>query len=108
MASLHDPWDYLILTASNESQAATYEAQLHLRRDLGMLADVRNVLAAPDPKEGRVGTGGSTILCLARVLEREVAARGDDPADWTACEKALENLRVLIIHASAKLFSIAR
>ena len=41
MQGLSEPWDYLIVTASNDAQAAAYERQLALRRELGMLAGVR-------------------------------------------------------------------
>jgi galactokinase/mevalonate kinase-like predicted kinase len=77
-------WDYLILTASNGEQARAYEAQLHLRRDLGQLTRVREALVVPDPDGKRVGSGGSTLFSLAAILERE---------------RRLEGLRILIVHA---------
>jgi fucokinase len=92
------PWDYLIVTASNERQAAAYETQLHSRRELGMLRDVRNVLVVPDPGGRRVGSGGSTLFCLLEVLRqhlREGAGRSS-PETW---EQVLGELRILIVHA---------
>jgi hypothetical protein len=41
MTSKPDSWDYLIVTASNARQARAYEAQLRLRRELGLLPQVR-------------------------------------------------------------------
>jgi len=35
--AISEPWDSLIVTASNAAQAAAYEAQLRLRRELGLL-----------------------------------------------------------------------
>jgi len=61
-------WDYLIVTAGNEAQAAAYRALLEERRALGLIPDVRKVLVVPDAKGKRIGSGGSTILCLLEVL----------------------------------------
>ena len=57
-------WDYLIVTASNVLQASAYEAQLRLRREHGLLAEVREVLVVPDLEGKRIGSGGSTLQCL--------------------------------------------
>ena len=94
-ALLVAPWDYLIVTASNDAQAAAYEAHLNVRQELGLLAGVRNVLVVPDTGGKRIGSGGSTILCLREVLQRELPDAADDKA-WTS---ALEGLRILIVHA---------
>ena len=61
-------WDYLILTASNASQAAAYRAQLEVRQRLGLLGQLRQVIVVADPGGRRVGSGGSTICCLMEVL----------------------------------------
>ncbi len=82
-------WDYLIVTASNAPQAEAYRSQLELRRGLGLLAGVRNVLVVPDPGGKRIGSGGSTVISLLEV----VARHGGDPAS------ALAGLRILIVHA---------
>lgn len=91
-------WHYLIVTASNASQAAAYEYQLTMRRSLGLLNSVREVLVVPDPGGRRVGSGGSTLCCLLEVIRREV---GCDPklVDQQAWLDALRRLRILIIHA---------
>lgn len=89
------PWDYLIVTASNAAQAAAYESQLKLRRELGLLAGVNEVLVVADPPRRRIGSGGSTALCLCEVLRR-AGVSGTSQTDWLA---ALGQLRVLIVHA---------
>ena len=65
-------WDYLILTASNDRQAAGYESQLAVRRRAGLLPEVGTALVVADPLGKRVGSGGSTLYCLMRVLEAEI------------------------------------
>ena len=98
MHPVADPWNYLVVTASNERQAAAYDAQLRLRRELGLLAGVRNVLVVPDTDGRRIGSGGSTVLCLTEVLNRELTATGADPSDTGAWRDVLSSLRVLIVH----------
>ena len=91
-------WDYLIVTASNERQARAYEAQLAIRRQLGLLGDVQEAIVVPDPGGKRVGSGGSTLLCLLEVLRRRLGSKAGraDTNDW---QQVLEALRILIVHA---------
>ncbi|MBL7133627.1 MAG: hypothetical protein ISS78_05970 [Phycisphaerae bacterium] len=91
-------WDYLVVTASNDAQAAAYDGQLRLRRELGLLAGLGDVLVVADPGGRRVGSGGSTICCLAEVLNRELASAGGDPADTAVWLELLGRVRILIVH----------
>lgn len=92
------PWDYLILTASNEAQAAVYRTQLALRRDLGLLGRVGCTLVVADPEGQRIGSGASTLVCLTEVLHRELAGRSEaaDPQAWG---EMLRQRRIFILHA---------
>jgi fucokinase len=47
----------------------------------------------------RIGSGGSTLLCLMRVLDRELAARSLDPRAPGVIEQTLRRLRIMMIHA---------
>jgi fucokinase len=87
-------WDYLVLTASHAAQAEAYELQLQMRRDHGLLPQVREVLVEPDLEGQRIGSGGSTLLCLVRILNRE--RRRGRLGDAAAI---LRELRILIVHA---------
>lgn len=89
-------WNYLIITASNEDQAAGYRAQLDLRLRLGLIPEVQNVLVVPDPGGRRIGSGGSTLYCLMEVLHRQI---GNDLTDTSDLRQALASQRILIIHA---------
>ncbi|MGD0348634.1 MAG: L-fucokinase [Terracidiphilus sp.] len=98
MPNCTEPWDYLIVTAANDPQAAAYQAQIQLRRELGQLAQVREALVIADQDGRRVGSGGSTLQCLAEVLRRECRP-GDDCGDMLSAETTLRRLRILIVHA---------
>jgi fucokinase len=98
MTDSSHPWHYLILTAANRDQAATYRAQLRLRRAAGQLAQVRDALVVADPQGCRVGSGGSTLECLLEILRREARA-GRPAADLAAAARLLAALRILIVHA---------
>lgn len=90
-------WDYLIVSASNAHQARAYRSQLELRRKLGLIPGVRNVLVVADPPGRRIGSGGSTILCLIEALHRELpqAPLAARPEHW---RQVLRGRRILIIH----------
>ena len=92
-------WDYLIVTASNDAQARAYESQLALRRGMGLLADIREVLVVADPGGKRIGSGGSTIHCLLEVIDRERRSGPAVPAGREGVEAILRRLRILIVHA---------
>ena len=84
-----EPWDYLILTASNDRQADAYESQLRIRREAGRLPLIRHTIVLPDLEGKRIGSGGGTLLCLAEIVSREQGTP----------EEILRRLRVLIVHA---------
>jgi len=65
---------------------------LRLRRDLGLLPQVRETLVVPDLEGKRIGSGGSTLYCLTQVLNRH-STQDRDPAT------ILRPLRILIVHA---------
>ena len=92
-------WDYLIVTASNASQGAAYERHLSHRRRLGLLPQFRHVIVVTDPEGKRIGSGGSTLLCILRVLNQEQKARPNPAGRPEAIGQTLRRLRVLIIHA---------
>jgi fucokinase len=92
-------WDYLIVTASNETQAAAYRAQLEMRRSLGLLHAIRETLVVPDPKGMRIGSGGSTIWSLLDVLRRELNSDPGAIGRPDAWSDVLRRRRILILHA---------
>jgi fucokinase len=87
-------WDYLILTAANDVQAALYRDQLAVRAKLGLLGAFKQWLVVADPEGKRVGSGGSTVCCLLEVLSQ--CGGLTRPDEWHA---RLGELRILIVHA---------
>ena len=77
-------WDYIILTASNESQAESYRMQIAYRLRKGMLPPGSHYAVLPDPDGQRVGSGGATLHVLRYVHEREGSFAGK---------------RILVIHS---------
>ena len=69
-----------------------------IRRELGLLSDVREVLVVADPGGKRIGSGGSTLYCLMQVLTQRLGGSltRSSPAVW---EQVLGELRILILHA---------
>ena len=94
-------WDALVITASNEEQAAGYQCAIERRRALDLLGDFSEVLVVPDPQGRRIGSGGSTILALAEVGSRFLlhgaAAHGHTAEQ--RLRSVLAGRRVLVIHA---------
>jgi galactokinase/mevalonate kinase-like predicted kinase len=89
--------DYLIVTASNEHQAAVYRRQLDLRRQLGFLSGIGQTLVIPDIDGRRIGSGTSTLCCLMEVLRNELGPQARN--DETLWKKAFQSKKVLIMHA---------
>jgi fucokinase len=96
-AKITQPWDYLILTAANAKQAAAYEEQVRLRREVGELSQVRHFLVVADIDDRRIGSAGSTLHCLTEVLRRE-SPRGET-GDFNEAGSVLRRLRILMVHA---------
>lgn len=98
-SSVFQNWDYLIVTASNSTQASSYQQQLELRQEIGVLSGFKHVLVVSDPEGKRIGSGGSTIISLLEILNREIRSGVSDKTDPLIWQRTLEQLRILIIHA---------
>lgn len=80
-------WDYVILTASNEEQAAAYQAQIDARLKQGRLPGHTVYKVLPDPEGKRVGSGGATFHVMKYISEQ------------TEEEQCFRNKRILVIHS---------
>ena len=77
-------WDYVVLTASNESQAEIYRAEIASRLGSGFLPKKTEYFVVSDPDGKRVGSGGATLNVM-----KELALKDSEFA----------NKRILIIHS---------
>ena len=95
-------WDYVILTASNESQAQSYRMQIQYRLDHGMLPKSIHYAVLPDPDEKRVGSGGATLNVLRYVYQD---AGSFDDKRILVIHSGGDSKRVPQYSACGKLFS---
>ena len=79
-------WDYIILTASNETQAKAYREQIDFRLENNVLPKNTKYAVIPDPDGKRVGSGGATLNVLKYIAENEGTTD-------------LSSLRILCIHS---------
>ncbi|MGN1315225.1 MAG: L-fucokinase [Lachnospiraceae bacterium] len=82
-------WDYVILTASNEEQAAVYQREIQYRKEMKKLPSRTVFLVLPDPQGKRVGSGGATLNVLKAIAQREQREQ----------ENFFSGLRILVIHS---------
>ena len=80
-------WDYIILTASNENQAAGYRSQIESRKDF--LPTETHFAVISDEGNVRVGSGGATLSVLRYIYQREEKLKGTG---------SFAGLRILVIH----------
>lgn len=84
LSGAYPTWDDVILTASNEEQAAAYRLQIERRLAAGHLPRSTHYAVIPDRDGQRVGSGGATLGVLKYVHERAGTFR---------------NRRLLVIHS---------
>ena len=85
-------WDYVVLTASNESQAQVYRAQITYRQKQGRLPGGTEFVVLPDPQGKRVGSGGATLNVLKHIAQRERDGKQEQG-------KLFAGKRILVIHS---------
>ena len=76
-------FDLLVLTVANDVQRRYAERMLEFRRRLGALPAGLETRVVADPGGRRVGSGGSTLLCMADLAQRGL----------------LRGRRVLVLHS---------
>lgn len=74
-------WDYIILTASNEHQALSFQHQIKSRADF--IPSSTRVAIIPDERGVRVGSGGATLSVLK----------------WLDSQGGWAGKRILVIHS---------
>ena len=89
-------WDYIILTASDENQAAGYRSQIESRKDF--LPSGTHFAVIPDEGNVRVGSGGATLSVLRYIQKRETERRRVQEGSQ-AEDEVFDGLRILVIHS---------
>lgn len=64
-------WDVIVLTASNEDQAAAYRKEIEYRLQNNLLPGKTKYAVLSDPGGKRVGSGGATLNVLRYLAETE-------------------------------------
>ena len=91
MDSLNSPfapsWDWVFITASNETQAKSYRLQINERLESNFLNKRTKYVVLPDPDGKRVGSGGATLNVLKHIRENTVDIDN------------IFNTKILVIHS---------
>ncbi len=69
-------WDYVILTASNETQALAYEMQIKHRKAKNLVPKGTKFAVIPDLGGKRIGSGGATFSVIRYIREQEETFKG--------------------------------
>ena len=78
-------FDLLLLTVANDVQRRYAEQMLEIRKSLGTLPRGLATLVMADPAGKRIGSGGSTLLCMAELAKRGLLG--------------MRGARILILHS---------
>ncbi|MEI6577933.1 MAG: L-fucokinase [Eubacteriales bacterium] len=87
-------WDFVVITASNEAQAASYSKQIRYRIEKGLVQKNVRYEIVPDYQGKRAGSGGATFNVLWHIRE---SLNEDD---------CFSNMRILVIHSGGESIRI--
>ena len=90
-------YDICIITAANEYQAQGYREQLKWRINKGYLPEETEFLVFADPQGKRIGSGGSTIYVLYKLLKH--FCHTDKSEKYQSPHKLFKGKRILILHS---------
>lgn len=97
-------WDWIVLTAADETQAAAYQMQLDRRgRENSLVPDTRYIVV-PDTGGVRIGSGGATLNVL-RHIGREVGAAKVLEQKILICHSGGDGKRIPQYSVCGKLFA---
>ncbi len=88
-------FDICLITASNEKQASIFRKLIRRRVENGLYPGEIDFRVYSDPENGRVGSGGGTLLALRALVE-------DFGVDAKVAEPFLRGKRILMIHAGGE------
>jgi fucokinase len=100
--NLPGPYDICVVTAANEHQARGYRRQLRWRVDKGLLPAETEFFVFADPLGKRIGSGGSTIYVLYKLLDYFCQANNAEckaSNSQFSLRSLLSGKRILILHS---------
>ncbi|MFC1717234.1 L-fucokinase [Candidatus Poribacteria bacterium] len=95
--TLRKEYDVCVITAANEYQAQGYREQLRWRRNINSLPEGTEFLVFSDPQGKRIGSGGSTLYVLCKLLEHFYGSCEDDK--YQSLHELFRGKRILILHS---------
>jgi len=93
----HKPYDLCVITAANEYQAQGYREQIEWRRNMNSLPEETEFLVLSDPQGKRIGSGGSTLYVLCRLLEHFCGSGAGE--ELQSLHDPFRGKRILILHS---------
>ncbi|MBC8228267.1 hypothetical protein H8E77_01805, partial [bacterium] len=90
-------YNVCVITAANNYQAKGYQQQLRWRKDRGALPENTEFGVFADPQGKRIGSGGSTIYVLYKLLEQ--FCHTDKSEKYQSPYEPFKGKRILILHS---------
>ena len=90
-------YNVCVITAANNYQAKGYQQQLRWRKDRGVLPENTEFWVFADPQGKRIGSGGSTIYVLYKLLEQ--FCHTDKSEKYQSPYEPFKGKRILILHS---------
>ena len=94
--------DFVVVTASTPTQASIYRELIRARAEAGLYPPSVVFRVFCDPQQGRVGSGGGTMLALHALLELEGGKSANAPPLSGRAEAFFASKRVLLLHAGGE------
>ncbi len=88
-------FDICLITASNEKQASVFRELIRRRVEKGLYPGEIDFRVYSDPENGRIGSGGGTLLALRTLVE-------DLGGKVASAESIFRSKRILMIHAGGE------
>jgi galactokinase/mevalonate kinase-like predicted kinase len=95
-------FDTCVITASDEAQAETFRTLIARRVEGGLYPREIAFKVYPDPPEGRVGSGGGTLLALLSLVREESGGLENTGGSMDAVSAFFADRSILVLHAGGE------
>ncbi|MGB9595594.1 MAG: fucose pyrophosphorylase domain-containing protein, partial [Candidatus Poribacteria bacterium] len=90
-------YDICVITSANEYQAIGYRERIRIKKENGELPKETEFIVISDPDGKRIGSGGSTIYVLYKLIERYTHLESNKK--FNSIRDILFQKRILILHS---------